>query len=94
MHILQDLQEGTYSTGSGHIILMHILQEVTNNLQEVLLSFSVNWCLSQISSVHDPARTNSISVATHQTWLFITTPCACAMKSKLDRPHSLVEYAS
>ena len=46
------------------------------------------------SSPARPARTNSISVATHQIWLFITTPRACAMKSKLDRPHPLVEYTS
>ena len=39
--ILQEM--GTYSTGSGHIFYRkwtHILQEVTNNLQEVLKSWN------------------------------------------------------
>ncbi len=58
-----------------------------------LLSFTLNWCLSPLQ-ISSPAHTNSISVATHPACLFVTTPRACAMKSKLDRPHPLVEYVS
>ncbi len=81
-------------------VLSSIFKKRSTSSTKFLLSFYCrislfrSCLLSQLVSLAAPAHKFNFCCYAFRPGLFVTTPRACAMKSKLDRPHLLVEYAS